>query len=262
MADQKKYTNKLAGKRILIVGGSAGIGYGVAEGSVENGATVIISSSQQSRVDGAIASLEKSYPSAKGRVSGYAVDLSTESQLEENVAKLLQQAGKLDHIVYTAGDRLAQKPLKEATLAELKQGGMVRFFAPFMLVKTAFANDHLNPGPTSSITLTTGGISQRPRKDWSLVSGYAGGLHSLTRNLALELAPIRVNLVSPGAVDTPLWDRLARDERERLYAELGSKMPTGRVGNVEDIAHAYLFLMQDANCTGTVVDSNGGILLV
>lgn len=262
MGDQQKYTNKLSGQRVLVVGGSAGIGFGVAEASVELGASVIISSSQQSRVDEAVTSLQKAYPSAKSRISGYVCSLSDESTLEQNIDNLWKQVGTVDHIVYTAGDALAMRPLKDITFKELKQGGMVRFFAPFLLVKTAFAGNHIKPGTSSSVTLTTGTISQRPRAGWTIPSGFAGGLHSLTRNLALELKPIRVNLVSPGAVDTPLWDTLSKEQREALYKELSEKMPTGRVAKVEHIAHAYLFLMQDENCTGTVIDSNGGSLLV
>lgn len=125
MGDQKKYTGKLTGSRILIVGGSAGLGYGVAEGVIEEGAAeVIISSSQESRVHDAIASLEKAYPSAKGKVKGHVCDLATEETLEQNVKDLLSKAGVVDHLVYTAGDRLKTVPLGETDFAMLKQSGL------------------------------------------------------------------------------------------------------------------------------------------
>jgi NAD(P)-dependent dehydrogenase (short-subunit alcohol dehydrogenase family) len=262
MADQKKYTGKLAGARILIVGGSAGLGFGVAEAALEYGASVVISSSQQSRVDEAIASLQKSYPSAKDSVIGYACDLGTEATLEENVKDLLDKTGIVDHIVYTAGDRLAMKPIEEIDFAALKKGGMVRFFAPFLICKYAFANKLINPGPKSSITLTTGSISQKPKANWSIPAGYAGGLHSMTRQLAVDLKPIRVNLISPGPIDTPLWDWLEADAKKKMFETTGKMLLTGRVGQVEDVTEAYLYLMKDQNVTGSVLSTNGGSILV
>ncbi len=129
MADQKKHTGQISGKRILIVGGSGGLGYGVAEGVLEEGAAeVIISSSKQSRIDDAIASLEKSYPSAKGKVKGYVCDLGTEATLEENIKGLLSKVGVVDHLVYTAGDKLKIMDLDAIDFATLKQGGLSRNF--------------------------------------------------------------------------------------------------------------------------------------
>jgi NAD(P)-dependent dehydrogenase (short-subunit alcohol dehydrogenase family) len=125
MSDEKRHTGQLSGKRILIVGGSAGLGYGVAEGVIEEGAgEVIISSSQQSRIDDAIARLEKSYPSAKGKIKGYVCDLGTEEKLEQNIKDLLSKVGVVDHLVYTAGDKLKMASLDEIDLAMLKKHGL------------------------------------------------------------------------------------------------------------------------------------------
>lgn len=260
MTDSKKYTSKLANARVLIIGGSSGIGYCVAEASLEHGCHVIISSSQQSRIDNAINQLLQTYPSAKGRLSGYACDLS-KPDVEANIQQLYAQCGdkKLDHIVYTAGESLAILPLPTLTLEKIQQAGMVRFFAPLLVAKHATA--HLNPGPASSITLTTGSVSQKPMKDWSVLASYGAGLHGMTRNLALDLAPIRVNLISPGAVETPLWDDIPLEHRERMMEGLREKLTTGQVGKPEDVAESYLFVMKDWNCSGSVVDSNGGALL-
>lgn len=259
MTDSKKYTSKLANARILIVGGSSGIGYSVAEASLEYGGHVIISSSQQSRIDVAIEQLLQTYPSAKGRISGYACDLSSPS-VEANIEHLYAHCGdRLDHIVFTSGDKLATMPLANATLENVQQAGMVRFFAPLLVAKHAKA--HLNPGPASSITLTTGVVSEKPMKDWSVVASYATGLHGMTRNLALDLAPIRVNLISPGVVLTPLWDDMTQDKREALIEDSGKKYTTGVIGKPEDVAESYLYAMRDWNCSGSVIHTNGGGLL-
>lgn len=155
---------------------------------------------------------------------------------------------------------MAVMPLEEATLEKIQQAGMVRFFAPILIAK--HAKKHLNPGPRSSITLTTGSVSQRPHKDWSVVASYATGLHGMTRNLALDLAPIRVNLISPGAVMTPLWDGVPKIELEGFMEGIKKRCTTGEIGRPEDVAEAYLYVMKDWNCSGSVIDSNGGGLLM
>ena len=107
MPDQQKYTAKLHDANILIIGGSSGIGYGVAEAGLENGASVIISSSSESRVASAVQKLQSAYPSRVSAVRGYACDLGDASTVDANVAKLFKAVGTVDHIVYTAGDALA-----------------------------------------------------------------------------------------------------------------------------------------------------------
>ncbi|KAL8947137.1 MAG: hypothetical protein Q9183_007824, partial [Haloplaca sp. 2 TL-2023] len=188
MPDAVKYTKKLSGARVLVIGGSSGIGFAVAEACVENGCTVIISSSQQSRIDSSISRLLTSYPSAKDRVIGHPCDLAS-SSAEENIKALFSKVGTVDHIVFTAGDKLATIPLKDATLESMQKAGMVRFFSPLLVAK--YAPHHLSPGPSSSITLTTGSASEKPVAGWSVPASYAGAMHSMMRNLALDLRPIR-----------------------------------------------------------------------
>ncbi|MCJ1352786.1 MAG: hypothetical protein MMC33_002770 [Icmadophila ericetorum] len=259
MTDAKKYTGKLASTRILIIGGSSGIGFAVAEACLENGATVIISSSQSSRVESSVGRLLESYPSAKGRISGHPCDLSSPN-LEQNIKKLFEKSGgKLDHIVCTAGDKLAMGDLKDITLENIQRAGMVRFNAVLLVGK--HAPTYMNPGPSSSITLTTGSVSERPNPGWTVVASYAAGLHGMTRNLALDLAPIRVNLISPGMLKTELWDGVPKEQYEQMEKATAARLPTGRVAGPESVAEAYLYLMKDENCTGSMISSNGGHLL-
>ncbi|KAL2062263.1 hypothetical protein VTL71DRAFT_6529 [Oculimacula yallundae] len=255
MATQKY--NKLAGKHVLIIGGTSGIGYGVAEASIESGASVTISSSNPSRVESSIASLKTSYPSAV--VSGHVCDLS-KSTVEADIEALFEKTGKVDHVVFTAGDSLAQMKIEDITLEKFIQAGQVRFFAPLLVAKVA--KKYLSPGPASSITLTTGAVADKPIANWCAVAPFASGLHGMTRNLALDLKPIRVNLVSPGAIETELWKNFAEDQKKAMFKEIADKQPTGKVGKPEDVAEAYLWLMKDSNVTGFVASSNGGSLLV
>jgi len=256
MSQQQKY-NKLAGKHVLIIGGTSGIGFGVAEASIESGAVVTVSSSRETSIQSTLSRLTKAYPSSKPR--GFTCDLSTDD-CEKNIEKLFEQTGKVDHIVFTAGDSLAITPLQDATLESMKKAGQIRFFAALLVAKVG--SKYLSPGPESSITLTTGSVSLKPNPNWSVVAGFATGLHGMTRNLALDLKPIRVNLVSPGAVDTELWKMFSEDQKAAFMEGLRKKVPTGEIGKVEDVAECYLWLMKDKNVTGVVVQSDSGSMLV
>ncbi|KAI5212827.1 DUF1620-domain-containing protein [Aureobasidium subglaciale] len=260
VAPLNKYNSKLKDQRVLIIGGSAGIGYGVAEASLENGAHVIISSSNESRVQEAVVKLQKAYPSAAKRIEGYAANMGEQASLESNVEQLFKKAGSVNHVVFTAGDSLAMMPLEEATMDKTIQAGMVRFFAPLMVAK--YAAKVLEKSTTSSITLTTGNVSEKPIPNWSVINGFATALQGTTRGLALDMKPIRVNLVSPGAVLTPLWDGIPEEHREQTFKQFESKMATGKIGQVEDVAEAYIYAMKDKNLTGSMISTNGGSMLM
>jgi len=250
---------RLAGKHVLVIGGTAGIGFCVAEASASAGANVTVSSSRESSVRSAISSLEKNYPSSK--VRGYVCDLS-KSTLEQDLEQLFEQVGEVNHIVITAGDRVEILPLQEITLEKFQKAGHVRFLAPMLIAKVG--SRYLSAGPDSSIVLTTGLSSEIPIPNWSIISSYAAGLHGMTKALALDLAPIRVNLVNPGAVVTDLWDKigLTKDEIQESFKNMKVTNLTRDIAQPEDIAEAYLWLMKDRNVTGTVANSDSGAKLV
>lgn len=219
-----------------------------------------LSSSNPSRVQDAVARLQKSYPSAATRVEGHAANLADEATLEDNIKGLFEKAGKLNHVVFTAGDALATISIHDATLPQIKQAGMVRFFAPILVAK--YAAKYLENSNASSITFTTGSVSERPIPGWSVVNGYATGIQGTTRALALDLKPIRVNVVSPGVVDTELWAGVPADAKEGMFAEYAKKMTTGAVGQVVDVTESYLYAMKDRNLSGSMISTNGGALLM
>ena len=119
---------------------------------------------------------------------------------------------------------------------------------------------YLKPGPHSSFTITTGVVSQKPIPNWTVVASYAGGLHAMVRNLALDLKPTRVNLISPGAVDTELWNTV--DQKEEVLAEMGKRTLTGKIGQVQDVVEAYLYVLKDENSTGSCVSTNSGGMIM
>jgi NAD(P)-dependent dehydrogenase (short-subunit alcohol dehydrogenase family) len=131
-----------------------------------------------------------------------------------------------------------------------------KLVAAFVLAK------HVRIGPRGSITFTAGLAKDRPRPTGSVVAAVNGALVSLARALAVEMAPVRVNVVSPGVVDTPLWDAISGDEKEARLAKVGRTLPVGRVGTTEELAQAYLYLMQNGFTTGTAIHVDGGHALV
>lgn len=159
-----RFTSKLAGQRILLVGGTGGVGVSVAQALIEFGATVILSSSRETKVNQVIAFLVNDYPEAKDRISGHSCDLASES-VEENVENLFRKVGEVDHIVYMAGDRLPTVPLEDITLGKWQKCNQVRTIAAILVVK--IGTKYMKKDRKSSIVLT----GAPSRRNLSLVAG-------------------------------------------------------------------------------------------
>ncbi|KAK5015970.1 hypothetical protein BJ546DRAFT_520783 [Cryomyces antarcticus] len=258
-----KYISKLSDSHVLVLGGTSGIGFCVAEACLEHGAHVIVSGSRQEKLCKALDRLKAAYPDASSRISGYTCDLSQPDQLEVNLSNLLSVVTtdrKLDHIAFTAGDALKITPVSEATPEVIRQTGNVRFLGALMLAK--LAPKYLSPGPASSITLTGGSNTHKPMPGWTIIASYGAATEGMTRGLAVDLKPIRVNMVSPGAVHTELFADIAEDRLEDVLGMMRKATATGEVGRPEDVAEAYLYCMRDRLVTDSLIESNGGRLLV
>jgi NAD(P)-dependent dehydrogenase (short-subunit alcohol dehydrogenase family) len=112
-----------------------------------------------------------------------------------------------------------------------------------------------------SVTLTSGTAAEQPGFG-ALPLSVCGAMNALTTALAVELAPVRVNAVAPGVVRTPLWDALDEVDRQTMYGEAAQRLPLGWVGEVDDVALAYVYLMEQAYGTGVVLKVDGGTVLV
>jgi len=239
--------NGFHNKRVVIVGGSSGIGLAVAEQAASHGANVVIVSSNTERVQKAIKSIG-------GKAQGQAVDVSDEGAVESFFKKL----GVFDHLVFTAGDSLQLHELAITDLKQARRAFELRYWYALATVK--YGSPQIRKG--GSVVLTTGIAGQRPQSGWVIAASVCGTIEALTRALAVELAPIRVNAVSPGVVRTNLWQNMSSLEREQLYESVGKRLPVGRVGEAHDIAQAYLFLMKEGFSTGQIVVVDGGTVLV
>ncbi|KAK6530168.1 hypothetical protein TWF694_003535 [Orbilia ellipsospora] len=261
-----KYINKLEGKRVLIVGGTSGIGFGVAEACVEYGAIVTVASSQQTKVTAAVDRLKAAYPESADKITGKTCDLSADN-MEENIKNLYDfatsnGAHKLDHVVDTAGDlhNMNQK-LAAVTYTPDPKYGRVRYFGPMMLAK--YALEYMNSSPESSFTLTSGVMAHKPREGLSAIIGLASAKECMSRALAVDMKPIRVNTVSPGAIKTEMWDMFGDEKAVAGMIQLfKSKTLTGTIGLPEDTAESYLYCMKNHFLTGRTLHAEGGFLLV
>ena len=233
------------GQRVVILGGTSGIGMATAIAASQQGAEVTVVSSNQASVDRAL----KELPGARGR----AVDL-TDAIL---VQALFDDLGDIDHLVFTAGEPLTLMPLDTMETAAAKRFFDLRYFGALTAVKAA--KPHLRSG--GSITLTTGSAGDRPEPGWSVAASICGAINSLTRALAVELAPIRVNAVKPGVVRSPLWASMSEADREQYFRDTAEALPVGRIGEVDDLAQAYLFCISQPFATGSIITVDGGAAL-
>jgi NAD(P)-dependent dehydrogenase (short-subunit alcohol dehydrogenase family) len=248
MAQKQQIENQgeFSEKRIVVLGGSSGIGLEVAQQAAAQGARAIIASSNADRVKQAVATLD-------GKAEGHTLDLSK----ERDIQNFFEKIGDVDHLVFTAGDTLQLNELIETDLTKARQAFELRYWAVLAAVK--YASPHIRKD--GSIVLTTGIAGRRPRKGWTVAASICGTIEALTRALAVELAPIRVNAVCPGVVRTNLWNNMQDQDREAMYENAGKRLLVGRVGEAPEIARTYLFLMQEGYSTGQTIVVDGGAAL-
>jgi NAD(P)-dependent dehydrogenase (short-subunit alcohol dehydrogenase family) len=237
----------LHGKKVLIIGGTSGIGFATATASARAGATVVVASSSPERVARALEQLPES-------AAGHVVDASS----EQAIAKLMEDVGEFDHLVFTAGEPLAPAEVSSIELGDARAFFETRYWGALAAAK--HASRRIRPG--GSIVLSSGGAGQRPAPGLAVAASVCGAVEALARALAVELAPLRVNAVAPGVVRTELWSPIPEDSREAFYKEAADAMLSDRVGEAEEVAQAHLYLMQNEFVTGTVLDVDGGAALV
>lgn len=240
----------LEGNRILVVGGGSGIGYAVANAALAEGARVVIASSNPEKIAAAAARLGDG---AEGRP----LDVTDEDQ----VRAFFDADHGFDHIVYTAGDwagGMRRGGLDSLDLGAAGEGFKVRFWGAVAVAKHGARR--LPAG--GSYTLTNGSVAHRPTKGSFISTAMAGGIEHLTRGLAVELAPIRVNCVCPAMIRTEIWNTLLpADGREERIAQITQRQLIPRIGLPEETAQAYLYSMKGTYTTGQVLLVEGGVML-
>lgn len=263
------HQNRLKDTHVLVFGGTSGIGYAVANMALSYGARVTISGSGQSKADAKVKQLRSLYPDLPAEcITGYACDLSDITNIEANLTALFDKATdnankKIDHVAFTAGDSLSIPSVKDVTPESILKGLNVRLIAPSIVAKLLATGKYMPQSVNSSFTLTGGTNTHKPFPGWTFVAVSGAATEGLARGLAVDLNPIRANVVIPGAIQSellqPMLDRMGEEATAKWTRE---NSLTGTLGQPEEIAEAYGYLMKDKFANGSQVTSDGGRLLV
>ena len=230
---------------VVIVGGTSGIGLATAAMVQAAGAQVTVVGRDKDRLGAALEQLG-------GPAQGMALDVADESAVEELFASL----DHVDHVAMLAGTHAAGEIVDVAT-STLREPVENRLWGALYVCK--YAAPKMTDG---SITICTGAGVARPRRGAAIVAAAAGSAELLARAVALEVAPVRVNIIRPGIVDTPLLDRMAGAHRDAMIDSMAKRIPLGRVAQPAEIAHAIVFLMSNPYMTGSTLTIDGGFSLV
>ncbi|MBR8837987.1 MAG: SDR family oxidoreductase [Stigonema ocellatum SAG 48.90 = DSM 106950] len=240
----------LSGKKVVIIGASAGIDLAVAKKTAELGASVVISCSGNK--------LNQAMESVSGQIEALAVDILN----EDSVNALFEQVGKVDHLIVTsvAEQKLLRSPIADMA-TETAQRGMEKFWATFFAVRASVKNI----AQDGSITLTSSISIFKPSKlgGISVLSAANGAVAVFGRTLAAELAPIRVNVIAPGVVvDTGVWSNQSESERSALEKWGSEALPVQHLGQAEEVAQAVLSLITNTYLTGVILPVDGGLTVM
>ncbi|AOZ08269.1 SDR family oxidoreductase [Cupriavidus malaysiensis] len=239
--------------RVLVVGGSSGIGLAAARAFAARGAQVTIASRHQARLDAALASLSSlsslgaADAGAGARVAGQVLDVTDDAA----VAAFFAQAEPWDHVVISAA-QTATGPVRQLPLADAYAALDSKFWGAYRVARAVPIRAR------GSLTLVSGYLGIRPSKASVLQGAINAALDALGRGLALELSPVRVNTVSPGLIATPLWDKLDPAARQAMYDGAAARLPAQCLGQPEDVANAILYLAGTPYVTGSTVLVDGG----
>ncbi len=231
----------LSGQRVAVIGGGSRLGRAIALAAAEAGAEIVVAG----RSAEALAEVADLAP---GRADVVQVDLS----LPETIARLGTEIGAIDHLVSTVSMHAAG-PLATLEDAAIERAVDAKILGPIRLVRATAAA--MRPG--GSYTFFSGQAAWRPTPGAVVTATVNGGLAFLVQALAVELAPLRVNAIAPGLVDSGALDRLG-DEKAAVLADAVARMPVGRVGVPADIVSATLMVIGNGYMTGSVLNIDGG----
>jgi len=236
--------NALRDKTVVVVGRGSGIARAVALLAQSEGALVIVAGRDQAKLAGAYTG---------SHIGAEVVDVTD----DESIAALADRVGAVDHVVSTASAR-ARGKLADLQRHNLQQSFDTKVIGPTMLAK--YFAPQINPG--GSFVLFSGVHAFKHNVGYLGVGITNGAVDFLTRWLAVELAPIRVNAISPGVIDTGAWDAMGEDGKRDYFQHIADSNPARRIGTPEDVASGVLFAMTNTFMTGMTLKIDGGEPLV
>lgn len=237
----------LEGKKVVVIGGSSGIGLGIAQASAVAGANVVIASRSVGKLKAASKIID-------GRVQSFSVDLAN----EEAVSSMMAKIGALDHLIVSGG-RSTSGPFLELASETAREDFEINFWGKYNAARYGAPN--IQKGGT--ITFISGALGRKPSGNAVVTAASVSATDSLARALAVALAPIRVNSIAPGFIDTPNFMPDATEpERKKAIDSFTSYWPADGVGQPEDIAQVALMLMTNPFMTGATIYVDGGYTIV
>ncbi|WP_159838364.1 SDR family oxidoreductase [Nocardia sp. CY41] len=229
--------------RVVIVGGTSGIGLATARRLAAHECDVVIAGRDADRLAAALAE-------AGENVTGRTVDARDEAAL----ARFFTELGPIDHVVVTVTGPSGTAPFRELELDHLRGHVEGKLLAHTAAMQAALP--HLAEG--GSITLVSAASAGGSMPATAALAAVNSAVEAMVPVLAAELAPLRVNAVSPGVIDTEWWSFLPDDARAEVFDSIAATTPVGRVGTADDVAHAIEFLVGNSFTTGIVVRVDGG----
>ncbi len=231
----------LEGQSVLVVGRGGGIARAVTLAARDAGAKVVAAGRDKDTLAAAYA--------GEPAISTETVDLTD----EESIAALGAQLGSVDHVVSTASAR-ARGRVAQLDRDAIRLSFDTKVIGPLMLAK------HLAPrvNEGGSFVIFSGVAAAKIAVGTLGVAITNGAADILARSLALELAPVRVNAVSPGVIDTGAWDAFGEQGKADYFTEMSTRNPAGRIGTTDDIANAVLFALTSTFLTGQTLHIDGG----
>ncbi len=229
--------------RVVVMGGSSGIGEATAALFAGEGAEVVVTGRNQDKLDAAVTRLG-------GKTTGYRLDATDAAQ----IAAFFEQSGPIDHLVIAVSGSAGSGPFAELDLDQLVAGFDGKFWPQIRIVKAALPQLDSN----GSITLITAASANAAFPATAGLAAINGALNAMVAPLAVELAPVRVNAVAPGVIDTEWWERVPAEQRQALFDGLAATTPVGRVGDPREVATAIHLLATNGFVSGVVLDVTGG----
>jgi NAD(P)-dependent dehydrogenase (short-subunit alcohol dehydrogenase family) len=236
----------LEGQKVVVVGGSSGMGLATAKALVEADARVIIAGRSPEKLDSAREHIA-------GEVQTYSVDFTD----EEAVKEFFEHFDKIDHLIVAASGPQAWGHFSQIEPGDLRNAFEAKFWGHFHCAK--YALPHLRKD--SSITFFAGAASRATLPGAAGVAAVNAAITGMAITMARELAPLRVNVISPGPVDTPAYDWMTPEEKGEFFKQMSVRLPVKRIGRAEEVAGAVLFLLNNSFITGAVLDIDGGMRL-
>lgn len=233
----------LAQQRIVIVGGSNGMGLAAAQNLAGLQADVFIVGRSREKLDLALSTIQ-------GRAIGYVADFTDPEALDA----LFQRVGRIDHLVLAASSNVAWGPFSSTPASAVKaalEGKLLGYWQSLQAALPYLRSD-------GSVVMLSGTASRTAMPGTAGLAAVNGAITQMAQTLSKELAPLRVNVVSPGLVDTPAYDGLPRDAKAGMFAAAAASLPVGRTGTSEDVAQAIVYLLGNGFTTGAILDVDGG----